>query len=240
MRRLFSILFTAMLTFGSFAAWGQAPEMMPMGPSNVRGREIQDLAYGRWCGYNEETFTERCRYFEVSTLVDTMGGYEETRVVIQQTVNQPNRWGYRYVNCPVPESVLRVKNKSADVDVSFDSEGPGCDRWGYAVIYDPETGEYTYEDWSYFGMITLQAQLSSPGFVEEFHYTERFTRKDNVNGTSETNQRVCSGGYSYNVLGGGFTMYGDSIFGNTWFSFDSDEVDGGFQDRKCSQIAKAK
>jgi|GEM_PF-2508959 len=238
MKRLFSFV-CAMLMFGSLAAWANPPGMFKE-PSAQRQREVMESAYGSHQGYNETTQITRWRSFDVQSFSNTAGDYEETRATVYQQVNGPNLWGWRYVSCPVDRSALRVKAKAAEIDVTFDTEGPGCWGYGYRVNYDPDLDEYIYTDWYYFGMVTLQADLLAPGWEEGYQYTEKFTRKDHVYGTSSDTRRSCSGGYAGNMLGGGFTMYGEAIFGDSYFPFETDEADGQFSYRKCSSMDKAK
>lgn len=236
MKRLFSFA-CAVLMFGSMAAWADPPGM-PMGPAVQRQREVSESAYATHCGYNDVTQVSRCRNFNIQALSNTQGDYEETLITVSQDVNAPLFWGYRYVTCPVPQSALAMKPKEAEVDVTFDSEGSGCYGWSYRIDYDPDTGEYIYSEWPYFGMITVQAQFLAPGYENSFQYTERSTQSDNIAGTSSTYRRSCDGGDAYNMLGGGFTMYGDAIFGDAYFPFETDEDDGSFSYNKCTMMSK--
>lgn len=236
MKRLCSFACTLMM-FGSMAAWANPPGMF-MESAAQREREVSSGANASHCGYNEVTQISRCRQFDIQAFSNTQGDYEETRINVGQNVYAPLYWGYRYVSCQVPEAALQVKSKSAAVDVTFDSEGPSCYGWGYRIDIDPETGEYFYSDWLYFGMITVQAEFLAPGYENSFKSSEQNTQKDNVAGTSFTYRRACSGGNAYNMLGGGFTMYGDAIFGDAYFPFETDEADGGFSYNKCSIMNK--
>lgn len=235
MKRLFSVAF-AMLA-GPLAAWA-GPPITPMSPPILQQREVIDAAFGSWCGYNDVTQVNRCRYFDVQSYSNKQGDYEETRVTIQQDVNAPTYYGWRYVSCPVPASALSVKSTSAEVDVTFDTEGPDCYGYGYRIDFDPETGEPIPSDWFYFGEVTLQAQLLSPGFEQTQRFNETSTQKDNIFGTSYTYRQTCSGGYGGNMLEGGFMMVGESIFGETWFAFETDEADGQFSYNKCMRMDK--
>jgi len=236
MKALFSFA-CALLMLGSMAAWANPPGM-PMESAAQRQREASEGANASHCGYNEVTQISRCRYFDIQAFSNKQGGYEETRINVGQNVYAPNYWGYRNVSCQVPQSALDVKSKSAKVDVTFDSEASGCYGWGYRVDYDPETGEYTYSDWLYFGMITVQAQFLAPGYESTHKYTEQNTQVDNIAGTSSSYRRSCSGGGAWYMLGGGFTMYGDAIFGDAYFPFETDEADGQYSYNKCSMMNK--
>lgn len=227
----------ALLMLGSMAA-SAAPPATQMQPAVQRQREVLDSAYGTHVGYNEANQITRWRTFEIYSFSDFMGNYEETRITVYQQVNGPNEWAWRYVACPVPKDALRVKNKSAEVDVTFDTAGPGCEGYGYRVRYDPETGEYVFTDWYYFGMVTVQAQLLSPGMEQTYQLTEKQSQQDYVYGTSYDYRQSCTGGTAVNMLGGGFTMYGESIFGNAYFPFETDEADGQFSYRRCSRLDK--
>jgi hypothetical protein len=211
----------------SLAAWA-GPPITPMSPPIMQQREVIDSAFGYGCTYNELTQVNRCRYFEVQSYSSKLGDYEETRVMLQQDVNAPTFYAYRSVNCPVPESALRVESNSAEIDVTFDTEGPDCYGWGYRIDYDPETGEPIESDWPYFGEVTLQAQLLSPGFEQTQKFNETSTQTDNISGTSYTYRQKCSGGYGWNMLEGGFRMVGESIFGDLWYPFETDEADALF------------
>lgn len=235
MKRLFSLAFAALAW--SLVAWA-GPPITPMSPPIMQQRELMDSAFGSWCGYNEITQVSRCRYFEVQSYSSKLGDYEETRVTIQQTVNAPTYYGYRYVNCPVPKTALEVKSNEAEVDVTFDTEAFDCSGWGYRIDYDPETGEPIQSDWLYFGEVTLQAELLSPGFEQTHRFNETSTQKDNITGTSYTYRQQCSGGYGWNMLEGGFMMVGESIFGETWFAFETDEADAQFSYNKCTRMDK--
>jgi hypothetical protein len=223
--------------FGSMAAWADPPGM-PMESAAQRQREVMESAYATHCGYNDVTQVARCRYFDIQAFSNRQGDYEETRIGVGQDVNAPLYWGYRYVSCQVPESALALKSKEAEVDVTFDSEGLSCSGWGYRIDIDPDTGEYIYSDWLYYGMITVQAQFLAPGYENSFQYTERNTQTDNIAGTSFSYRRSCNGGDAYNMLGGGFTMYGDAIFGDAYFPFETDENDGWFNYNKCTMMSK--
>jgi hypothetical protein len=223
--------------FGSMAAWADPPGM-PMESAAQRQREVTESAYATHCGYNDVTQVARCRYFDIQAFSNTQGDYEETRIGVSQDVNAPSFFGYRYVSCQVPESALALKSKEAEVDVTFDSEGPGCEGYSFRIDYDPDTGEPIYSVWPYFGMITVQAQFLAPGYENSFQYTERSTQADNIAGTSSTYRRSCNGGDAYNMLGGGFTMYGDAIFGDAYFPFETDEADGSFNYNKCTMMSK--
>ena len=231
MKRLFSLAFATLA--GSLAAWA-GPPIAPMSPPIMQQREVMDSAYGSWCGYNEVTQIGRCRYFAVQSYSNKLGDYEETRVMLQQDVNAPTHYGYRYVSCPVPESALRVKSALAEIDVTFETEGPDCYGWGYQYIYETQTTQ----DWFYFGEVTLQAQLLSPGFEQTHKFNETSTQKDNISGTSYTYRQQCSGGYGGNMLEGGFMMFGESIHGETWFAFETDEADAQFGYNKCTRMDK--
>jgi hypothetical protein len=237
MKRLFSFACTLMM-FGSMAAWANPPGMFMESAAAQREREVSASAYASHCGYNEITEIWRCRSFNIQAFSNKQGGYEETRINVYQSVNAPLYSGWRYVSCQVPESAFQVKSKSAEVDVTFDSEAPGCYGWGYRADFDPETYEYTHSDWYYFGMITVQADFLAPGYESSFRYTEQNTQKDNIAGTSYSYRRSCSGGNAYNMLGGGFTMFGDAIFGDAYFPFETDEADGQYNYNKCSMMNK--
>jgi len=236
MNRLFSFA-CAVLMFGSMAASADPPGM-PMESAARPQREVSEAANASHCGYNETTGVSRCRYFNIQAFSNTQGDYEETRITVGQDVNAPSYFGYRYVSCQVPESALDLKSKEAEVDVTFDSEGPSCYGYGYRIDIDPDTGEYIYSEWPYFGMITVQAQFLAPGYENSSQYMERSTQSDNIAGTSSSYRRSCSGGGAYNMLGGGFTMYGDAIFGDAYFPFETDEADGSFNYNKCTMMTK--
>lgn len=236
MKRLFSFA-CALVMFGSMAAWADPPGM-PMESATQRQREVSESAYASHCGYNEVTAVSRCRYFNIQAFSNKQGGYEETRINVGQDISGPTLWGYRYVSCQVPQSALAVKSKAAEVDVTFDSEASGCYGWGYRNEFNPETGEYTQSDWFYFGMITVQAQFLAPGYESTRKYTEQNTQKDNFAGTSYSFRRSCSGGDAWYMLGGGFTMFGDAIFGDAYFPFETDEADGGYHYNKCAMLNK--
>jgi hypothetical protein len=217
----------------SLAAWA-GPPITPMSPPIMQQREVMESAYGSHYSYNELTQVSRGRYFAVESYSSKLGDYEETRVMIQQDVNAPTFYGYRYVSCPVPESALGVKSTAAEIDVTFDTEGPDCYGWGYQYYFD--TG--LTEDWFFYGEVTLQAQLLSPGFEQTQKFNETSTQTDNISGTSYTYRQQCSGGYGWNMLGGGFTMFGESIFGEFWYPFDTDEADAQFSYNKCMRMDK--
>lgn len=235
MKRLLAFMFATLA--GSLVAWA-GPPIQPMSPPSFHQREVMDSAYGSWCGYDEVAQVTRCRYFEVQSYSNSQGDYDETRVMIQQSVDAASYYGYRNVSCAVPESALVVKSDSAQIDVTFDTEAPECSGWGYRVDFDPDTGEPSWSDWYYFGEVTLQAQLLSPGFQQTHKYTETNTQKDNIAGTSYTFRQSCSGGYGGTMLGGGFMMVGESIHGETWFAFDLDEADAQFSYNKCTRMDK--
>lgn len=227
----------ALLMLGSVAA-SAAPPGLQMQPANQRQREVLDSAYATHVGYNEVTQITRWRSFDIQSLSNSLGDYQETRINVYQQVDGPNEWGWRYVSCPVPRDALRVKNKSAEVDVTFDTEGTACERYGYRVRYDPDLDEYIYSDWNYFGLVTVQAQLLSPGEEQSYQITEKQSQQDNVSGTSYDYRQSCRGGSAGNMLAGGFTMYGEAIFGDAYFPFETDEADGQFTYRRCSRLDK--
>jgi hypothetical protein len=175
MKRLFGFAF-AMLMLGSLAAWADPPEMLK-DSSPQRDREVSESAYGENWTYNEVNEIWRCRRFRIEALSTLQGDYDQTRITVMQHVSGPVNFGYREVSCPVPQSALRVKSNSAEVDVSFDTEDPSCYNTGYGYQYDPELGEWIYSDWLYFGTVTVQAQLLSPAYEYTFDTSERNTQK---------------------------------------------------------------
>jgi hypothetical protein len=241
MKRLFSTLFTAMLVFGSFAAWAQVTPMKLNESHFYRNSELMEGAFGTHCGYNEVNGISRCRTFQIQTNVNTAWQQDETLVMLQQSVSGPYDWGWRYVTCPVPRSSMQLKTKSAQVDVTFDTEGPGC--WGYGyrqVCQAEEPWECEWSEWPYFGMATLQAQLSSPGGENEYTESRQESSRNNMTGTTSSSRWNCTGGDAFQMVGGGFTMFGDAIFGNAWFPFETEEADGSFSYRSCSRMGKEK
>jgi hypothetical protein len=229
----------AMLAFGSFAASASPPTILKES-SVQRQRETWDNAYGRHCSYNESTAIWRCRGFDIYTASDRLTEPDGTSIMVGQEIYGPNRRAWRYVSCPVPDSALKLKLKKppyAEVDVSFDSEGAGCESYGSSHTYDPGLDEWTHADWSYFGTVSVQAQLLAPQQEQNWEYTGKIADKDYSAGTSRENRVTCKGGFVYSIVGGGFTMYGDDIL-ELYFPFDGIQTHGNFSYHKCSRMGK--
>lgn len=202
----------------SFAADYRATAASP----SVHEQRIMSSADGGVCRPFGEGY--RCRSFAAVENWSPTGEYMETRAWINQHSSSPTGYRYRYLDCPIDRSDLRVTPNRASVQVLMDSTSPLCTNYGEIVTYDP----WSVQPWPFVGDIVLEADLLAPRY--ENRQSNIYSWSDNESGTSW--REHCQGGAGYGVSAGGMNIAG------VYFPFGPEDTSGQFYYQKCGTTSK--
>ena len=152
-----------------------------------------------------------CRSIHVWENYDVKGTFEftEASLVTWSFRYDPGDESYertwRVLSCPVDQSSIDAHRNRVTVDVTLDTDGPGCYQWGERHTWDPIHGDQWFPYFYQTGTYAFEGEWMAPFNHGSSKWQQHNTHYDGWSDTTNRNVSHCQSRWGEFMTRGGFT-----------------------------------